>query len=257
MTRFRATLIHLLLVTAVLAAIVAVVLLNWYPAPTFRISNALKLVLLLIGINLVGPLLTLIVYRHGKAGMTFDLVVIGLLQAGALAFGTYALYADRPGHLVFAVDRFNLVAHRSVDLSAIGNDELGDASAFGMQLIFARMPEDPDERQALLQNVMFNNAPDLELRPDYWEPYASGAETVRAAIKPIDDVVPANEAEAAAVGSARARYQGRYENLGLVPIGVLDEDIAMLIDIDTLQPVDIVEVDIWKIGGVDRMPEQR
>ena len=38
--------------------------------------------------TVVGPLLTLIVFRAGKPGMKFDLAVIGLVQVAALAYGT-------------------------------------------------------------------------------------------------------------------------------------------------------------------------
>lgn len=88
MSRFQAALIHLLISTLVVGTVVGVVYWLWYPEPTFGIVGVLPIILMLVGIDLVlGPLLTMIVYKHGKPGLKFDLSVIALVQIAALVYG--------------------------------------------------------------------------------------------------------------------------------------------------------------------------
>lgn len=252
MTRIKASLIHLLLVGVVLGAILFVVITVWYPGLTFRIAGAMKPVLLLVGISLaVGPLFTLIVYKHGKAGMTFDLVVIAMLQVGALTIGTYVLYQERPGYLVFAVDRFNLIAEIDVDSSQIDDRQLSLDSNDVPVLVHARLPDDPDVRQQLLEDVAFEGQPDLEYRVEFWEPYSFGADALREAVTHLDDFEARSDRDAAVIADVHERHEAHSSRLGVLPIGKLDEDLAMLIDLATLQPIDVLEVDAWGIVGED------
>ncbi len=106
MTRFRASSIHLAISASVVAAILSIVFLFWYPGWTFEIAGAMRPVFVLVGVDLVvGPLLTLIIYKQGKPGLLFDLWFIALVQITALVYGTYTLNAGRPHYMVFSVDR--------------------------------------------------------------------------------------------------------------------------------------------------------
>ena len=78
MTRYKASFIHFLLSAIVVGAIFSIIFFVWYPGPTFRIAGAVSIVLVLVAVDLVlGPTLTLIVYKEGKPGLKFDLIVIG------------------------------------------------------------------------------------------------------------------------------------------------------------------------------------
>ena len=77
-------------------------------------------VFILIGVDLVlGPLLTLIVYKQGKPGLKFDLSFIAAVQVAALIYGSYTLHSERPHFLVFAIDRVTLVALSGIDESSM------------------------------------------------------------------------------------------------------------------------------------------
>jgi hypothetical protein len=110
MSRWRAAALHLAISALVLtsAAILAITL--WYPPSLFHVSGVDRLLVVLTIIDVsVGPLLTLLVYRHGKRGMRFDLTVIALLQAAFFAYGAHVFFQGRPVILAANVDRFELV----------------------------------------------------------------------------------------------------------------------------------------------------
>ena len=101
MSRWKAAAIHLSISALIGLATAALVFGVWFPPPYSHAAGADRLILLLLGVDIVvGPLLTLIVYRHGKWGMRFDLWVIALLQAGAFLYGMSVVLTSRPVFVV-------------------------------------------------------------------------------------------------------------------------------------------------------------
>jgi hypothetical protein len=246
MTRYRASSIHFLISALVVGAIFAVIFFVWYPGPTFRIAGAVSIVLVLLGVDLVlGPTLTLIVYKEGKRGLKFDLVVIALVQLTALVYGTYTFYQERPYYMVFAVDRFNLVTELQIDKSQIRYAELKEKPFAQVIKVFSRRPEETEEFQKFLDSVVFDGAPDLEARPEYWEPYDSGKNVILHATKPLQDIKRTSDRDERRVQRMIARYQANHPRLGFVPIGTLDEDIGMVMDMDTAEPLGVIDVNPW------------
>lgn len=245
MSRFRAATIHLLISMSIVSAIFVLIFFVWYPTPTFQIAGAANIVFMLIAVDLVlGPLLTLIVFKENKWGMKFDLTVIALVQLAALVYGTSTLYQERPYYMVFIVDRFNLVSEKHIDKSQLRFAELQEKPFADVIKVFARMPEG-DEFQQYLDSVMFEGEADLEGRPEFWEPYANGVEIILAASKPLADLVRTSDEDERRVQHIVDKYQADHPRLGYLPVGTLSEDIGMVMDMDTAEPVDIVKVSPW------------
>lgn len=246
MTRFKASSIHLAISAAVVAVILFIVFLFWYPGWTFEISGAIRPLFVLVGVDLVlGPLLTLIVYKQGKPGLLFDLWFIALVQVAALVYGSYALNAGRPHYMVFSVDRITLITNQGIDPSAIRYEELAEKPLRDVVRVFARAPSDPLEMEQLMESVIFEGQPDLERRTEYWEPWLSGTETIRDAIVPLDEFESASELEQQAIAEAIDRFSADHPNLGILPIGGIEEDISMLMDRDTLADLAVIKVNPW------------
>ena len=246
MTRFRASSIHLAISAAVVAVILFIVILYWYPGSTFEISGAMRPSFIFVGVNLVlGPLLTLIIYKQGKPGLLFDLWFIAFVQLAALAYGSYTLNAGRPHYMVFSVDRITLITNQGIDPSAIRYEELADKPLRDVVRVFARAPSDPLELERLMESVLFEGQPDLERRTEYWEPWLSGSETIREAIVPLVDFESASELEQQAIAQAIDRFSTDHPNLGILPIGGIEKDIGMLMDMDTLADLAVIKVNPW------------
>jgi hypothetical protein len=244
-SRYQAALIHLAISAAVLVVVLLLVFLAWYPPPTFTVTGAIDIVTLLVAAQVVvAPLLTLIVYRQGKRGMLFDLWFIGILQAAALLYGSWALYIERPYYLVFAVDRYVLTPEWQIDKSMLYFDHLRDKPFGRLVPVFARLPEDPDELDRFRDSVLFGGARDLEARPEYWEPYAAGEAAIRERAIPVDAAALSNrEREVLAAGIAR--HSADHPALGLIPVFTREDDMSLLVDLDTLEPVTALAIDTW------------
>src|SRR5262245_21130730 len=109
MTRWRAAALHLLICLAIAAGVLALMLTVWYPPPLFEAMGGIELALIVISVDVVlGPALTLIVFRAGKRGLRFDLAAIAVLQLGALLYGCHIVSLARPAYIVFVKDQFQI-----------------------------------------------------------------------------------------------------------------------------------------------------
>lgn len=82
----------------------------WYPAPMLMAIGGHEIFLLVVGIDVVlGPLLTLVVFKSGKRSLTFDLAIIAALQIAALIYGVSTLLEARPAYVAALGDKFQVV----------------------------------------------------------------------------------------------------------------------------------------------------
>ncbi|MCG6936115.1 MAG: hypothetical protein LJE73_09510, partial [Proteobacteria bacterium] len=69
-SRWRAFLIHLGISLVIFLILAYIILIKWYPVPFFYTDGGWQGVRIVAAVDLVlGPLLTLLVYKHGKPGL--------------------------------------------------------------------------------------------------------------------------------------------------------------------------------------------
>jgi hypothetical protein len=141
MNRWNAFAIHLTVSIIVFLGLLGFVVTAWYPGILFSVDggwNGLKLV---IGVDVIlGPLLTLIVYRLNKPGLVFDLSCIVVLQVSCLIAGLWVVHDSRPIALVFAYDTFYSLA--ASEFEAYGRDPEAVSTFPGPspKLVYAELP---------------------------------------------------------------------------------------------------------------------
>ena len=177
MSRYRAFAIHFAISALVVGTFMGLVLLLWYPPDLLAFAFPMRLFLTLIAVDVVaGPVLTLIVYRHGKPGLRFDLICIALVQLGFLIYGVHSAWTTRPVWLVAAAGQIDVVFANEVLPKELAKSKLPDFLELptdGPRLAGARLPEDPKEREALLMEALAGQ--DISRRPEYFGPYAEEA----------------------------------------------------------------------------------
>lgn len=121
MNRWKASLIHFGLSLVVFLALLAIILLVWYPGVLFDITGGWEGLRIVIGVDLVlGPLLTLIVFNPEKPSLKFDLTCIAAFQAVCLAGGVWVVYNERP--VVLALEYDTIYSLSAREFTAYGND---------------------------------------------------------------------------------------------------------------------------------------
>jgi hypothetical protein len=175
LSRWQASGIHLL-ISAVIAAIALFVLLRiWYPPPFFTAEGGSDLLFLLIAVDVVlGPLITLIIFRSGKPGLRSDLTVIGLVQACALAYGLHVMFVARPVYVALVVDQFETV--RANDLEADAYTQVSDPAFQSMPLtgpvyVAVQLPRDMKQLREIIGATQ-KDGKVVSQMPRYYVPYA-------------------------------------------------------------------------------------
>jgi hypothetical protein len=187
-SRWRAAGTHLLICVAIAAAVITLMLGVWYPGPLFEAAGGSGLLYILVGVDVViGPLITLVVFKSGKRGMKFDLAAIGLMQLAALAYGVHIVLLVRPAFIVFIKDRFEMATAADLDpadLAAARYPQFRSPPWTGPLLAAADVPTDPVERTKVVLAAMSGR--DLQNFPRYFVPYAERAAEVLAQADTIE-----------------------------------------------------------------------
>lgn len=101
---------HLSASISIALLIISLVFFIWYPEPLATAVGVTYIFLMLLIVDVIlGPFLSLLVYKENKKTLKFDLSVIIIIQVSALCYGVYSIEQGRPAWLVYNVDRFELV----------------------------------------------------------------------------------------------------------------------------------------------------
>ena len=173
MSRWQASGIHLGISAVVAAIVMGVLFLVWYPSTFFTAMGGEQLLYLLVGCDVVlGPLITLIIYKAGKKGLNFDLAAIGMMQAAALTYGVIVAAEARPVYTVFVVDRFEVAAANEIDpeeLAKVTRPEYKTLSWTGPRLVGALKPTNPDDQFRM--TMAWGQGKDMQHFPQLYVPY--------------------------------------------------------------------------------------
>lgn len=143
MSRWQAFGIHLAISVVVLTALMALIFLLWYPGILFNVDGGWTGLRIVIGVDLVlGPLLTLVVYKAGKPGLRFDLTCIVVFQAACMAGGMFIVHAERPLALVLAYDTIYSLAAKEFEDYGKDVGVLDSIPGGFPKLVYAELPED-------------------------------------------------------------------------------------------------------------------
>jgi len=178
MNRWKASGLHLLLSICVIGGIALTTLLVWFPHGLYKVADLDRLMLIMLGIDLtVGPLLTLVVYKPGKASLKWDLTVIALCQIAFMGYGLHTLWQARPVFLVASDVRLNLVFANEIepqDLVEAPRQQWRRLSWMGPQLVGVKPPASAEEKSKLLTTFL-STGRDLESMPRYYVDYGEVA----------------------------------------------------------------------------------
>lgn len=121
-----------------------------YPGYLFHVDGGKQGLVIIALVDLVlGPLLTLIVYRKGKKGLAFDLSLIAVFQVACLTVGMYMLISERPLAVILSYDGFHSVSKSSLLLYDKDNDMFEQWSGNGPKKLYVKLPVSREERLKL------------------------------------------------------------------------------------------------------------
>jgi hypothetical protein len=247
MSRWKAAALHLTISLVIAVAAGSLIYFVWYPQPYFQVSSGSTLILLLMGVDVVvGPLLTLVVFKAGKKGLKFDLAVIAVLQIAAFCYGIHIIADARPVFVVAEVDRLVVVAANELDdkdLAEAKQPEYASPSWNGPRLVGVSMPKAGKETLDLAISTL--GGKDLDRYPKYYVPYTQVADALLAHSRPLSALTAKGPAEASLVESFVASSGETISDLSFVPLKGRLRSYAIVLSSKTKLPLTTLPIDPW------------
>lgn len=243
MTRFRAASTHLAICAVVGAILLALFWFVWYPSPLFKAVGGYELFLMLLGIDVIlGPLLTLVVFKAGKKSLKFDLAVIALVQVAALTYGVWSLLIGRPVYVAALGFRFDVVQAHQVAQSDL--DAAGKAlSWWGPEWVGFKEATDRKERERILFSGLAGV--DYGQLPQYHAPLDSMRDKLLADAKPIRALRATNPSQAAEITAWLSSYGRDDSSVVFQGLKARSQNMAMILDAKTAAVIGIAPFSPW------------
>jgi len=248
MNRWKASAFHLGISALVAALVVGVMLKLWYPPPYFDAMGGATLLILIVGCDVVlGPLITLIVFKAGKKGLKMDLTLVGCLQLAALCYGSYTIFLARPVFTVFAVDRFEVVAAndiRAEELARATDPEFSSLSLTGPRLVAAKLPSNPDEQLTIMLGAM-QGGDDVKQMPRLYVPYPQAAQDVARHSKAVSVLSQHDKSSEEAIRELALRTGSAESELGFLPLNARNQNMSVIVDRRSGNVEGILPINPW------------
>lgn len=151
MDKVKAALIHFSISVVIFCSIVAVAIVAWYPPPYFFADGGWQMIRMAAGVDVVlGPLMTLVVFKKGKPRLKLDLSIIAILQVSVLFWGILLMYQQRPVFVAFGVNQFYTVTEDQLAHDDQLHAKLNMLEQDTPVMVYVELPDDPKKRYSIL-----------------------------------------------------------------------------------------------------------
>jgi hypothetical protein len=238
--KILAFLIHLGLSACIVGLVAALMLFIWYPQPWFMHDGGWTVFQLILAVDVVlGPLLTLIIYRRGKPGLKRDLSIIAAVQLGALAFGMTTMLQHRPVYVVYAENNFFAITWAQLRHGTKDMDRLDafKTTSNMLPMAYLQLPADAAER-ARLRSAAGQGGPLVISLGDHYRPLsATDWKEILRQGPDIETLARSDADIAAALQRFRASHAGVMETIAFVPVVCRNDVLMLAIDRNTFRVV--------------------
>lgn len=234
--------VHLTLSLLAFSTLVMMMVLFWFPGELFLVDGGWQGLKLVAMVDLVlGPALTLILYKPDKPKLVFDMSMIAAIQIGALAYGFYTTHSQRTVAVVYAENKFATLSARdhseaNKQLAAL-DLEPTTVSATGLLDIPLVLTPQPADYGAFLQN-MLNGYPELRERSDLYIPIADGTQSMQSGRQSEEQLEAAGALEI--INKALAKRALTFEDTEIYPFKARYANGLVLFDPQQLRILDYV-----------------
>ena len=143
-TRKQAFLTHLSVSGLIFLIIAYFIVYHWYPEFYFSLDGGDRAIITIFFVDVVlGPGLTLLIFKQGKKSLKFDMSVIVLLQLSALTWGIHSVYNGRPATTVFHQGKFTCISNP--DSTRINMSLIEQGPSKSQKLSFLQRPDYIDD----------------------------------------------------------------------------------------------------------------
>jgi len=216
MTRISAFLTHLSISLVIFVVLGYLILEHWYPDFFFATDGGWQGIRIVALVDLVlGPTLTLLVFKPGKPGLKTDLTLIGLFQGACLAAGTWVVFSERPLAMVYSDGFFHSVTADDYREAGQWVPRLDFLPGDPPKWVTVRLPEDYGRQSEIRRKILAQRA-GLYTQAAYYEPFK--AEHIDIDKDPFD-VQQIQAERPTELARFLERYGGKADDYLFLPFG--------------------------------------
>jgi hypothetical protein len=175
------------------------------------------------------------------------LIIIAVIQLGALIYGLNAMFVARPVYIVFNVDRFDVAYGNDFDLAKlkkVKNPQFQQLPLFFPRIIAARSPTNQEERNELLFSSVAGGD-DLPQLPQYFVNYLEMNKVVKTHIQSIKNLYQFNPEKSNKIINVQTKYDKLGLKIGFLPLKGKVSDLTVILNIDTAEVLEIIDLVPW------------
>ena len=241
MSRFKAFSIHFAISLIIFLILLYFILIQWYPEPLFSNDGGWRVIRIIIGVDLIlGPFLTLIVFKAGKPGLKFDLTMIALIQAVALSWGVWTTYNERPAAIIYTLDFFTPVPAyqlKEVGMTPAMLKKFGESWPV---VIYSDIPK--EKLSEVLSKAMRSGKP-LYLATEYYKKFSNEQanilkENSMNLEKYVEDKPKLKKRYQRALLSNEAK-----KNISYLALHSREKWVTTIFDLDSMRIIDTIDLD--------------
>lgn len=242
LTRFQAFGIHLGISATILSIFLSIVLFIWYPQPFFSVEGLIHVVWVLIGVDVVlGPTLTLIIFKSGKPGLKRDLSIIAGIQVLFFLYGAHTIYIERPAFaVIYDSDYFDVLPTAEMQPIEQIDPALGYSSLTGPQIVYADIPTDLKELKKILED-MKKGGPAISHRTEYYRPLKGFIQHKYKFSRNLDELQQIAE-NSDIISKFKAKYGARIDDFAYFPIIGKASSRLLVIDKNKQSLIDYIDI---------------
>ena len=241
MSRFKAFAIHFSISFLIFLVLLYFILIQWYPEPLFSTDGGWRVIRIIAGVDLmIGPLLTLIVFKSGKPGLKFDLAMIALVQVLALSWGVWNTYNERPAAIIYTLDFFTPVPAYQLAEQGITTKKLKEFGDTWPILIYSDIPK--EKQQEALYKSMRQRKP-LYLLTEYYTKFSKKQapvlkENSMNLEKYVEDKPKLKKVYQHALFTSSAKT-----NISYLALHSREKWVTVIFDLDEMRIIDMIDIE--------------
>ncbi|OOZ40985.1 hypothetical protein BOW53_05520 [Solemya pervernicosa gill symbiont] len=250
MSRGRFILTHLVATLLLLATFLAIALIQWYPHPYDEIESIHQLLsIIALLVVVLGPGLSFVLFKPGKRGLWYDLLLIFVLQSGFFTAAIWHTYRERPTLLLFSIDRFITLRDDQFDPRKL--DPTLTLAEHGPSQLYVAPPSSDAERAELVQQWAFEGGVDFTYAAERYRNYHPHLNSVLARELDIVTAVTRQPQLAAAVEEKLQQLGMTLDQLAFLPLESRGHFVTAIIDRHDGKLLGQLKLDPWDSGIMD------
>ncbi|MCG8378724.1 MAG: hypothetical protein MI865_04515 [Proteobacteria bacterium] len=206
--RFHAFLVHIVISAIIFIILAFIIIWFWYPGFLFATDGGWNGIRLIAAIDfIIGPILTLIIYKVDKPNLKFDLCFIAFIQFSCLTFGTWTVYQERPVAVIYADGKYYAKSQVAMEIHGVKMDQIKKFSTSIPAWIYINLPDNQTEREKILNNQIFEGL--IYAQVYRFQPYKKNLDKIRKEamdITTVDDDIKASLSDNGIIYPYTARY---------------------------------------------------